>query len=91
VARTSAPFPKAANVDPAVAAQEAALAAARSELIKLRRKLTTMEGYAARLELVLHQRLETIDALNGKLEQARAAYARLDRECEHLAQLVRLG
>jgi hypothetical protein len=76
---------------PDIAAQEAALAAARSELIRLRRKLTTKEGYAAKLELVLHQRLETIDTLNGKLEQERAAKQRLDEECEHLAQLVRLG
>ena len=63
----------------------------RMVVIQLRRKLTTKEGYAAKLELVLHQRLETIDTLNGKLQQARAAYARLDEECEHLAQLVRLG
>jgi hypothetical protein len=41
------------------------------------------------LELVVRQRSETIDALNYKLEQARAAHAQLDRECESLAALVR--
>ena len=71
------------RTSPALAPLERDLAAARSELIKLRRKLTTKDGYAAKLELVLHQRLETIDTLNGKLQQARAAYARLDEECEH--------
>ena len=42
-------------------------------------------------ELVLRQRLETIDQLNGKLEQSRAQIRRLDQECEHLVEMVRLS
>ena len=63
----------------------------RLVVIQLRREVSCKEGYAAKLELVLHQRLETIDQLNGKLEQSRAQVRRLDAECEHLVQLVRMS
>jgi hypothetical protein len=63
----------------------------RMTIIVLRHQLTTKEGYAATLERVLQQRLETIDTLRGQLEAARAANQRLDRENESLAELVRLG
>jgi hypothetical protein len=63
----------------------------RTTIVVLRRELETKQGYAASLELMLHQRLETIDALNGKLEQSRQQVRQLDAECEHLVQLVRMS
>jgi hypothetical protein len=63
----------------------------RLVVIQLRREVSCKEGYAAKLELVLHQRLETIDALQSRLEQERAARQRLDRECERLVEMVRLS
>ena len=56
----------------------------------LRRKLENKEGYAARLELLLHERLTKIDALNGQLEQSRLKIQRMDLEIELLAGMVRL-
>jgi hypothetical protein len=61
----------------------------RTERIKLRRKLTNKEGYAAKLELALHQRLESIDALRGRIEQLQERNRRLDEENEHLVETFR--
>jgi predicted RNase H-like nuclease (RuvC/YqgF family) len=63
----------------------------RTVVIQLRRELTDKEGYAAKLELVVRQRSQTIDTLRGQLERARAANALLDRECERLAEMVRFA
>jgi hypothetical protein len=63
----------------------------RMTIVVLRRELTTKEGYAAKLELVLQQRLETIDALRGKLEQSQQQIRRLDAEADRLAEMVRLS
>jgi predicted RNase H-like nuclease (RuvC/YqgF family) len=63
----------------------------RTTVIRLRHELTTKEGYAAKLELVVRQRSRTIDALRGQLERARAANELLDRECERLAEMVRFA
>ena len=63
----------------------------RTTIVCLRRELETKQGAVSSLELVLRQRLETIDNLRGQLEAARAANQRLDRECEHLVQLVRMS
>jgi hypothetical protein len=68
-----------------------ALAAARSEIVRLRSDLTNKAGYAATLELVLRQRTQIIDDLVGKLEQSRAQCQRLDAEAERLAEMVRLS
>jgi hypothetical protein len=38
----------------------------------------------------LHQRTEHIDELTGKLEQARTVNQRLEQECEHLADMIRI-
>jgi phosphoserine phosphatase len=54
-----------------------------------RRQLENKQGYAARLELVLRLRTQTVDELNAKLEAARAANHRLEDECEHLVKIVR--
>jgi hypothetical protein len=60
----------------------------RSELIKLRRALTNKSGYATKLELVLHQRLETIDELNGRLQQSREQIRQLDLANEVLTAMI---
>ena len=52
----------------------------RTTVIKLRRDLTNKAGYAAKLELVVRQRTQTIDRLNDKLEQVRAQNRRLGLE-----------
>ena len=63
----------------------------RTVVIQLRRELTNKEGYAAKLELVVRQRSQTIDALRGTIDQLRAANARLDAEAERLCEMVRLS
>jgi hypothetical protein len=63
----------------------------RMELIQLRRELENKQGAVGRLELALHQRLETIDALNARLEQSRAQCQRLDQECEHYFRMLAAG
>jgi hypothetical protein len=70
------------------AALEQDLAAARTEIVRLRSDLTNKAGYAATLELVLKQRTETIDQLNARLEQARVQCQRLDAEAEHYFQML---
>ena len=49
----------------------------RTDNVRLRRDLTNKTGYAAKLELLLRQRTQTVDELVGKLEQARAQNRRL--------------
>jgi len=57
-------------------------------VLKLRRELETKQQYAGRLEVLLHQRTETIDALNGKLEQSREQVRRLDLQNGVLAAML---
>jgi chromosome segregation ATPase len=75
---------------PDVAALETQLDALRSELIRLRSDLTNKSGYAAKLELALRQRTQTIDALRSRIEQLQQRNRDLDAECEHLADMVRI-
>ena len=63
----------------------------RSEIVKLRHELRTKQTQVGGLELALHQRHETIDALNGKLEAARAQCRRLDEEAEWYASMMQRG
>jgi chromosome segregation ATPase len=63
----------------------------RTTICSLRRELENKEGAVGRLELVLHQRLETIDALRDTIDQLRATNARLDAEAERLCEMVRLS
>src|SRR5262249_38317738 len=59
-----------------------------TELIQLRHQLASKQQYAERLEVLLRQRLERIDNLNGKLEQARESNKRLKGEGKRLAVMV---
>ena len=79
------------RASPAVEQLEKTVEQLRADNVRLRRDLTNKAGYAAKLELVLHQRLETIDALNAKLEQARTMNQRLDQECEHYYRMLAAG
>jgi hypothetical protein len=60
----------------------------RTVIIQLRRELENKQGYAAKLELVLHQRLETIDQLTAKLEQSRQQVRHLGLENEILTAMI---
>src|SRR5215471_7211533 len=60
----------------------------RTEILQLRHELTNKQGYTERLEVLLRERLERIDDLNGKLEQAREQNKRLEAEAEHLEAIA---
>jgi hypothetical protein len=63
----------------------------RTEVVKLKHDLAGKERFLDRLQFLLRRRTETIDDLNGKLEAVRAANHRLEDECEHYAEMVRLS
>jgi hypothetical protein len=60
----------------------------RTEIVRLRRELTTKQHYAERLEYLLHQRMERTDELTATIDQLRERNRRLDEEAEHLAAMV---
>jgi hypothetical protein len=62
----------------------------KTTIVCLRRELENRDGAVGRLELLLHERLTKIDALNAKLEQERLRKRQLDAECEHLRDMIRL-
>jgi hypothetical protein len=74
---------------PDIAPPEHEIDALKTVVIQLRRELTDKTGYAATLELVLHQRLETIDALRGRIEQLQERNQQLGAEADRLAEMVR--
>jgi hypothetical protein len=61
----------------------------RTKVCLLNRELENRQGAVGRLELLLHERLERIDALNNKLAQVREQNRRLDQENEHLAEMIK--
>jgi hypothetical protein len=58
------------------------------KLLKANSALANKTQYASRLEFLLHQRSETIDELNGKLEQSREQVRRLDQEAERYYEML---
>jgi septal ring factor EnvC (AmiA/AmiB activator) len=58
------------------------------QLVRLREQLTNKERYAAKLELLLRERLARIDQLVAQVEQLRLKNKQLDAEAEQLAQTV---
>ena len=60
----------------------------RMTIVQLRHEVETKQGYAAKLELVVRQRTETIDDLVGKLEQSREQCRRLGAECESYFRML---
>jgi hypothetical protein len=60
------------------------------KLLRANAALRLKTIYAERLEVLLHQRLETIDALHGRIDQLRDQNRKLEIEAEHYADMVRL-
>ena len=63
----------------------------RTVVIQLRDELRTKQTALSSLELALQARHQTIDALNGQLEQVREQNRRLDAEAEHYFQMLAAG
>jgi hypothetical protein len=62
----------------------------RTTVVCLRSELRHKQDFVGRLEYLLHQRTEMIDALHGRIDQLREQNKRLDAENEHLVEMVRL-
>jgi hypothetical protein len=60
------------------------------KLLKANSELRTKTVYAQRLEFLVRARNERVDELSAKLEQSRAHIKKLDQECEHLADMIRI-
>jgi len=78
------------RASPAVEQLEKTVEQLRADNVRLRHELQTKQTQLGGLKLALQQRHETIDALNGKLEQARDQNRRLEQECKHLAGMIRI-
>jgi hypothetical protein len=66
------------------------LDAAQLKLLKANAELEHKTQCVSRLEILVAERNACIDALHDRLEAARAANQRLEQECEHLADMVRI-
>jgi hypothetical protein len=64
---------------------------AATVIVCLRTELRHKQDFVGRLEYLLHQRTEMIDALHGRIDQLRTVNQRLEQECEHLADIIRLA
>jgi len=60
------------------------------KLLRTNAELKLKQTYASRLEVLLRSRAEKIDALTGVIDQLRSANQRLEEECEHLADMIRI-
>jgi hypothetical protein len=63
-------------------------ASLRTTICCLKRELENREGAVGRLELLLHERCETIDQLNARLEQSRAQLQHLSLQNEILVEMI---
>jgi hypothetical protein len=59
----------------------------KTTIVRLRHDLQTKQSQVGSLKLVLHQRLETIDELRGRIDQLREQNQRLDQEAESTTHL----
>jgi len=62
--------------------------ALKTTIVCLRSELRHKQDFVGRLEYLLHQRTEMIDALHGRIDQLRTANQRLEQEAEHYAALL---
>ena len=62
----------------------------RTEIVRLRHDLTNKQNHVSRLEVLMRERSERIDELNGKIDRLREQNKRLEQENEHLVEMVRL-
>jgi hypothetical protein len=67
------------------------LDATQAKLLRANDELRTKQIYCERLEHLLHQRCEMIDALHGRIDQLREQNKKLDAEAERLCEMVRLS
>ena len=72
--------------------------ALKTENVCLRSELRHKQDFVGRLEYLLHQRTEMIDALHGRIDQLNATIdrlreqnRRLDAEAERYAEMVKLS
>ena len=63
----------------------------RTAICCLRREIEDKQGAVGRHEILLRERPQRIDELNGKIDQLRDQNKRLDTEAERLAEMVRLS
>ena len=56
----------------------------------LRRELENRDGAARRLEVLMRERSERIDALNGTIDRLREQNQKLDQEAERLVEIIKL-
>jgi len=63
----------------------------KTRLACLNTEMQRQRDFVGRLEYLLHQRSEMIDALHGRIDQLREQNKRLDVENEHLCEMVRLS
>jgi hypothetical protein len=66
------------------------LDATQLKLLRANAELRTKQIYCERLEHLLHQRCEMIDALHGRIDQLRDQNKKLEIEAEHLADMIRI-
>jgi hypothetical protein len=65
--------------------------ALKTTIVVLRREVEIREGHVGRLQFLLRERLNKIDALNAVIDQLREQNRRLDQEAERYAEMVRLS
>jgi len=63
----------------------------KPQIALLNTELKHKQDFVGRLEFLIHQRNEMIDALHGRIDQLREQNKRLDVENEHLCEMVRLS
>jgi cell division protein FtsB len=63
----------------------------KTQIALLNTELKHKQDFVGRLEFLIHQRNEMIDALHGRIDQLREQNKRLDVENEHLCEMVRLS
>jgi chromosome segregation ATPase len=76
------PWPKRPNIDVLTLQREND--GLRTTILCLKREIENKAGHVQRLEALLCSRLQKIDELNARLDQAREQIKRLDEEKERL-------
>jgi hypothetical protein len=67
---------------------EKEIAALKTTIVCLRHEVENKQGYAAKLDLVVHERSERVDELNALLEQSRQQIQRLDLQNQILVEMI---
>jgi len=62
----------------------------RTTIVVLKRQLEDREGVVGRLHILMRERIERIDRLNGTIAQLRDQNRRLDEENDRLVEMLQL-